>query len=316
MDSARWKIAVVGAGVIGQIYAGRLAEAGYEVWLLARGSAYTHLHATGVRLREGGADSCPPVIFVESVEDIPPVDMVFLAVRADQVTAALPLLADVTTSVVVTLTNFTDNVPTVAAELGLDRIVIGFPGVGGVRTEAGIEYRRIRQQPTMLGEAGGREQAVVEVLQTAGLDVDVVPDVEAWLATHTVFIAGVGAAILSASGAGQLGTDRAATARMVLSIRDGFNALTHNSIMVTPTPLRLIFTRVPRWFSVPYWQRNMCGELGELTLAPHIFATRNTEFPLIAAAARRIAPGARVLSAALDAAGYPAGFHAGTSTTD
>lgn len=92
---------------------------------------------------------------------------------------------------------------------------------------------------------------------------------------------------------------------MVLSIRGGFMYLTRNGIRVTPPALRSIFTRVPSLFSVAYWQRQMRGELGALTLAPHVFATRDTEFPLIAAAARRLTPSAQHLSAALDMAGYP-----------
>lgn len=298
-------VAVVGAGVIGQIYAGRLAESGCDVWLLARGSTHARLQAGGIQLSEAGVDAHPSVKIVDTVADIPPVDMAFLAVRADQVTAALPLVAEVRTPVVVTLVNLTDDVHTVATRIGMDRVIIGFPGVGGTPTKTGIEYRRVKQQPTMLGTAKGREQAVARVLRSAGFDVEVAADMEAWLATHTVFIAGAGAAILSAHGAERLGMDRAATTQMVLSIRDGFTHLARNGIRVTPPALRSIFTWVPRLFSVAYWQRQMRGELGMLTLAPHVLATRDTEFPLIAAAARRLAPGARHLSAALDMAGYP-----------
>lgn len=278
MNNTRRTVAVVGAGVIGQVYAGRLADAGCEVWLLARDSTYARLRSDGVRLRENGVDSRPPVRVVNTATDIPAVDTVFLAVRADQVAAALPLLAEVRARVVVILVNLTDEVRAVAAQIGMDRVILGFPGVGGTRTTDGIEYRRIRQQPTTLGCAGGREQAVAQDLRAAGLDVELVSDMEAWLATHTVFIAGVGAAILHSQGADRLGADRKATARMVLSIRDGFTSLVHSGVDVTPTPLRTIFTRVPRLFSVPYWQRQMCGELGTLSLAPHVFATRDTEF--------------------------------------
>lgn len=306
MNNARRTVAVVGAGVIGQVYAGRLAEAGCEVWLLARDSTYARLRTDGVLLREDGVDTRPPVRVVDTVADIPVVDTVFLAVRADQVAAALPLVAELRTRVVVTLVNLADEARAVAVQIGMDRVVLGFPGVGGTRTTDGIEYRRIRQQPTTLGYAGGREQAVAEDLRAAGLDVELATDMEAWLATHTVFIAGVGAAILHSQGADRLGRDRKATARMILSIRDGFKSLARNGVQVTPPPLRTIFTRVPRVFSVPYWQRQMRGELGTLSLAPHVLETRDTEFPLIASAARRLAPEARQLSAALDTAGYPA----------
>lgn len=53
------RIAVLGAGVIGQIYAGRLADSGHQVWLLARGETFTALSREGVRLRMRGTTFAP-----------------------------------------------------------------------------------------------------------------------------------------------------------------------------------------------------------------------------------------------------------------
>ena len=146
---------------------------------------------------------------------------------------------------------------------------------------------------------------MVKDLRAAGLRVEVVPDMRAWLATHAVFIAGVGAAILDAGGSDQLGHDRGRSTRMVLSVRDGFQALTRQGITVTPTPLRVIFTVVPKLIAIPYWQKQMRGDLGRLTLAPHVNATRGTEFRQLAAAARQLTQNSPRLDAALTAAGFP-----------
>ena len=67
----------------------------------------------------------------------------------------------------------------------------------------------------------------------------------------------------------------------------------------------MIFTHVPRLVSVPYWRRQLRGDLGRVALAPHVLGTRDTEMPLVAAAARRLAPDARLLDACLTAAGLP-----------
>lgn len=299
------KVAVIGAGVIGQVYAGRLANSGHEVWLLARGGTFAALSSRGVRLRSGGVTLAPRVSVVDTPEAIPGVDVVYLAVRGDQVDAALPVLATIRAPVVVTLVNLADRAAAVAATIGVDRVVLGFPGVGGVRTSEGITYQKVKQQATTVGAAGGREDSVVTDLRGAGLGVEVVPDMRAWFATHTVFIAGVGAAILEAGGSDQLGRDRVRSTRMVLSVRDGFTALTRHGIAVTPTSLRAIFSVVPRLFSVTYWQKQMRGDLGRLTLAPHVIATRDTEFRQLVAAARRLTPDAPHLDAALTAAGFP-----------
>lgn len=144
-------------------------------------------------------------------------------------------------------------------------------------------------------------------MRASGLPVDVVPNMSDWLATHAVFIVGIGAAILEAGGSEELGNDRGRSTRMVLSIRDGFDALRKHGISVTPTPLRIIFTLVPRLISVPYWQKQMRGELGRLALEPHITATKDTEFRWLAADVRKLTWNAPRLAAALTAAGFPDG---------
>ncbi len=203
------------------------------MWLLARGDTFARLSSEGVRLHTNGASSAPAVTVVDSPAVIPEGDVVYLVVLADQVDAAVPILAQI-------------HAP-----------------------------------------------------------VDVVPDMTAWPATHTVFIAGVSAAILEAGGSEALGNDRARTTRMVLSVRDGFAALRRDGTAPTPTPLRLIFTLVPRAVSVPYWQRQMRGDLGRLSLSPHILATRDSELPHLAPAARRITRNSARLDCALTAAGLP-----------
>lgn len=296
---------MLGAGVIGQIYAGRLADSGHQVWLLARGGTFTALSREGVRLHVRGMTVAPGVIVVDTPEQVPSVDVAYLAVRADQVDAALPVLAKINASVVVTLINLADRAEAAAAAIGAERTILGFAGVGGTRTAEGVSYQEVGQQATTIGTADGREQDVVDDLRGAGLKVDVVPDMIAWLATHAVFIAGVGAAILEAGGSEQLGSDPDRSTRLVLSVRDGFAALTDQGITVTPSSLRIIFTVVPTFISERYWRKQMRGDLGHLTLAPHITATRDTEFPELAAAARRLTRNTARLDAALTAAGFP-----------
>lgn len=245
------------------------------------------------------------MILVDTPEQVPSVDVAYLAVRADQVDAALPVLAKIKASVVVTLVNLGDRAEAAAAAIGAERTILGFAGVGGTRTAEGVSYQEVEKQATTIGTADGREQDVIDDLRGAGLKVDVVPDMIAWLATHAVFIAGVGAAILEAGGSEPLASDPDRSTRLVLSVRDGFAALTDQGITVTPSSLRIIFTVVPTFISERYWRKQMRGDLGHLTLAPHITATRDTEFPELAAAARRLTRNTARLDAALTAAGFP-----------
>jgi hypothetical protein len=38
---------------------------------------------------------------------------------------------------------------------------------------------------------------------------------------------------------------------------------------ISPTNLKIIFTIMPLWFPVYYWQKAMQGEVGTLAMAPH-----------------------------------------------
>jgi len=300
-------MAVVGAGVVGQVYAGRLAEAGHRVHLIARGATLTDLTREGVRLHRDGRTSTPDVDIVADPADLPgEVDVAYLAVRADQVESALPLLERVPARVVVTLVNLAGEARPVADRLGRERTILGFSGVGGTRGPDGVTYHEVKQQPTTIGRAGGREQAVVADLRGAGFTVDTVDDPVAWLATHAVFIAGIGAAILRSGDSTTLGRDRAATSQMVLAVRDGFQALSRLGTPVIPTPLKVIFTQVPRLISVPYWQRQLRGELGTLALEPHVLSTRDTEFRTLAEAARELTGWSPILDRHLASAGFSA----------
>lgn len=302
----RHTIVVVGAGVVGQVYAGRLAASGHDVHLLARGRTLDTLREHGVRLRTGQEPSTPPVTVAADAAELPKVvDTAYLAVRGDQVASALPLLEQVPARTVVTLVNLAGDVSPVLDRLGPERTVLGFSGIGGLRGPEGVTYHEVKQQPTTIGRAGRLEEPVVADLRGAGLTVDVVDEPVAWLATHAVFVVGVGAAILKAGGSVALGSDRRLTAQMITAVRDGFGALASRGTEVTPTPQRIIFTRVPKLISVPYWGRQLRGELGTLALEPHVTATRDTEFRYLVAQTRELTGNSEVLSAYLTAAGFP-----------
>lgn len=307
-------VAVIGAGVIGQVYAGRLTAAGHRVWLLARGAALDSLRSRGVCLSRAGATARPAVEVVGSAADIPAVDTAYLAVPGDKVLEALPVVAGIDARTVVTLTNLAAQAAPVLRVIGPDRAVLGFPGVGGTRSAAGVTYYEIPQQATMIGVCGDRHAAVAQDLAGAGFAVAVERDPVAWLATHAVFIVGAGAAIIAAGGSDRLGRDRARTAHMVRSVRDGFAALARRDVRVTPLALRAIFSLVPTVFSVPYWQKQLAGDLGRVAPAPHILSTRDSEFPHLVRQVRMLAGDVPRLEAALAEAGYASADTARRST--
>ncbi|MGW0958405.1 ketopantoate reductase family protein [Streptomyces gelaticus] len=82
---------VIGAGAVGGAVGGRLAEAGHEVVLVARGAQYEALRAGGLRLvtPEGARTHRLPVVDRPEALDLTADDVLVLAVKTQDSTAAL-----------------------------------------------------------------------------------------------------------------------------------------------------------------------------------------------------------------------------------
>ena len=108
------------------------------------------------------------------------------------------------------------------------------------------------------------------MFEKAGFSTAISPSMDGWLKTHAVFISCVCAALaLEGGDSVRLGQNRAAVALMVSAIREGFAALQSLGVRVMPFNLKVIFSWMPRWFAVRYWQRALQTDLGTLAIAPH-----------------------------------------------
>ncbi len=93
------KIAVMGAGGIGGYVGGRLAEAGEEVCLIARGSHLAALKVSGLRIESPLGDvSLPAIPAVAEAREVGPVDLVLFAVKLTDADAAARVLIPIVAS--------------------------------------------------------------------------------------------------------------------------------------------------------------------------------------------------------------------------
>ncbi|MCX4794149.1 ketopantoate reductase family protein [Streptomyces sp. NBC_01242] len=82
---------IIGAGAVGGVLGGRLAEAGHDVVLVARGAQYEALRAGGLRLVTPDGPSTRPIPVVDRPEalELTADDVLVLAVKTQDSTAAL-----------------------------------------------------------------------------------------------------------------------------------------------------------------------------------------------------------------------------------
>jgi 2-dehydropantoate 2-reductase len=287
------RVLFYGSGVIGQIYGGRLAQAGHDVTMLARGHKAQSLAAKGIRLERDGKTSHFHPSIVTQVPQAASFDIVFVTVRRDQLAEILPVIAQLTADRIVFMLNQGADLQHIRAQTGSTRTVFAFPGVGGQRTDDGaIRYLEISQQKTTIEQRDRIETPIADLLRSGGFAIDLRANMKDWLQTHAVFITVVAAAILDSGGDSEkLAADHDRVADMVTAIREGFRALARQGVTVTPTPLRIIFTLIPQFIAVRYWQAQLRGPLGTLAIAPHVRATRDTEFPLMSHDVRALIAG-------------------------
>ncbi|MRH89790.1 hypothetical protein GFY24_20475 [Nocardia sp. SYP-A9097] len=239
-------VLVIGAGVIGRIYVGGLIRSGHDVTVLARGQTAVCLAAEGITLCDGAVVETvrPRVVDTAAGERY---DLIVIAVRRDQSPGAIDVAATATGGLIVPMFNNPLGLGGLRERFGADRVVGAFPGVGGYRAADGtVRYLRIRRQPTTVGRNEGREQRLVRAFRAAGFPVALTSDMDAWLATHAVFVVALSAALEHADySLSRLTGDKAAVRAMVHTVRDGFTALERRGITIQPPALRTIFTRVP-----------------------------------------------------------------------
>ncbi|MFV0315935.1 MAG: ketopantoate reductase family protein [Microthrixaceae bacterium] len=194
------RIAVVGCGAMGSVYAARLTAAGKDVLVVDRWAE----HVRAIR-QHGLVVSGPDgeiVARVRAYESVPDeqVDLVILAVKAAGVAAAAanlaPLLGEQT--VVLTIQNGLGTAQEVADRVGADRLAVGIasgfgasrPAPGRARHDAMRAVRfgsfdglgsghleASRSDPPRL--AAARLQVVAELWRQAGFDAEVVRDLVA-----------------------------------------------------------------------------------------------------------------------------------------
>ncbi|HUZ57960.1 MAG TPA: 2-dehydropantoate 2-reductase N-terminal domain-containing protein [Hanamia sp.] len=283
------KILVYGAGVIGSIYAAKLFDAKNDVTLLARGDRFESLQQNGVTIKEQltgkKVTAHLPLTQQLAIHDF--YDLIIVTVRLDQLESVMPDLKNNSgSSLVMFMLNYPDNIQSIADQLKPKHIIFGFPGVGGIFKENAIDFIQIKQQKTTIGETNGKKPETIKKLkslfETAGFNVDVNENIQAWLKTHAVFMACVSAAIIKENGDNaRLGKNKNTVKLMVQSIKEGFKALKTLGISITPFKLKIIFMMMPLWFSVSYWQKAMQGTAGTLAMAPHVNAAK-AEMKLIA----------------------------------
>ncbi len=178
------KIAVVGAGAMGSVYAGLLAGAGNEVWAVDRHSGHVEaIRRQGLRVEGASGDRVVRISATTDPAEVGEAELVVLATKAMDVEAAAaaarPLVG--TETLVLSIQNGLGGPDAAAAVLGEQCVAVGVVGGFGASLVGPGHVHHHGMELVRLGERAGpvtpRIEAVAELWRAAGFTVRTEDDV-------------------------------------------------------------------------------------------------------------------------------------------
>ena len=197
------KILIVGAGVIGSVYAVKLMQAGCDVTLLEKEERYNQLLNDGLKIKDVRTkiDKSVKIRVIDCLGKNDCYDYVLVAVRNENLKELYPILKNNCSSNVVFMTNNYLGAQAYINELGRSKTIIAFPGVAGKIDKGIVKYRMLSRfiQPTTIGSLSEQNSARVKTLKDilckAGFCVRINKDMNSWLLNHLALICPMACAI-------------------------------------------------------------------------------------------------------------------------
>ncbi|MBK8018059.1 MAG: 2-dehydropantoate 2-reductase [Betaproteobacteria bacterium] len=179
------KVAVVGCGAMGSVYAALLGAAGHEVWAIDSWREHVDaMRANGLRLEGASGDRTVRVNATTDTAEAGPCDLVIIATKAMHVAKAAEaskvLLKPDT--MVLSIQNGLGGPDTAAKVLGGERLMVGVVGGFGASMRGPGHAHHNGWELVRLGERQGpitpRLQKVAEVWQSGGFKVKCFDDID------------------------------------------------------------------------------------------------------------------------------------------
>ena len=262
------RVAILGAGSIGSLFALKLSRAGHDVTMVVRNPerrGYLMQNGVQARPRVGFGSRRAEVTVVPSLEDA--YDLVIVAVQRPQIEDLLPTLAINDSKQIMLMFNCASGADQWSHLIGRDRLVWGFPAALAERHDEVLDYFVVPSalrfaQITTIGRPDGQTTpdllAIKAAFTQAGIPTTIEDEIDGWLKSHAAYMAPVMAMgytpVRSRFGPRLSLAD---CRNLAASVQDGFAALKGTGAPITPANMRAL-DRMPRralvaLFWVVFW---------------------------------------------------------------
>ncbi len=227
-----------GAGPIGSVYAHLLHHAGCDVTVLARGERYDWLKENGLVLLDGltGQEYTSRVNLVSELKADDEYDLVIVCIRKNKLLPVFEILAaSPGVKNIFFMGNNALGFDTYVKHLPGEKVLMGFPGVGGGLREQVVHYAD-REKPKgqrkaiTIGEIDGRNRertdAVKVLFESAGVPVDLTTEIDGWLKYHVALVSPLAGALYKHDcNNGQVARDKKTLRALVRAVKEGGRVL-------------------------------------------------------------------------------------------
>lgn len=282
MDKSGTRVLIVGAGVIGSIYAVKLSKAGYAVTMYARSGRLEELQKNGLAYLSNDTDKVEKadVKIIDKLSEDDFYDYIFITVRYEQIEAALSDIKSNCSKNIVTMVNNPFGYCKWEGIVGKNRIIPAFPGAGG-KIENGVLYYKLTPrlvQPTTVGELAGEKSnrilQLYKMLKSSGFPVSMCNYMDAWQKSHLAMVIPLANSIYFDGGDNYTtAQNKEAIHNMSLSLKENFNFLKAVGVAITPPKLN-VFRLCPIWVLDIILKRLYKTKFAETLISNHALNAR------------------------------------------
>ncbi len=279
------KILIYGAGVIGSIFAGKLALSGNDITVLARGKRLNEIKQNGIILVNPKSKVIEKakvnVIDTLYPEDI--YDYILVVMQKTQVGDIFSALSQNHSENIVFVVNTADGYQQWADNIGAERLMLGFPSAGGERKNGSVNYfigKGIQRvfQTTTFGEYNGqksvRVKKLIKLFNQAKIPSVFCSDMDSWQKTHVALVTNIANALYGFDCDNyKLGKSYKDVKLMVKGIQEGRLVLKSNGIK--PMPRKLLWIDMPSPILAFIFSVFMRTTLAETSMAKHCISAKS-----------------------------------------
>lgn len=284
-EGGKVKILIYGAGVIGSVFAGKLALCKYDVTVLARGRRLQEIRENGIVLQKPNSKTIETV-HVKLIEQLAPTDIydyILVVVQGTQIDDILPMLHQNKSKNIVLVVNTAKGYDEWVSQIGTDRLMLGFPSAGGERKDGKIYYfigRGIQRifQTTTFGEYNlkktDRVKILINMFNKSGIPSVFCKDMDAWQKAHVALVTAIANALYGFECDNvKLGNSYADVKTMVRAIKEGRQVL--RKCNIKPTPKKLYWLEMPTNILAIIFSLFLRTKLAETTMAKHCLTAKS-----------------------------------------